>query len=77
MKWLLILLMVSNQPKPKYIPYFNQGQIFRDYKNNLTLRVIDAVALNKAMAWDEQGFINYTPRQIDSIFFKYCKIYKP
>lgn len=60
---------------PVPVEYFKQGQILLpDYACPDTLIVVDADGLNKGMALVEQGIIDATDYQIDSILHTHCKL---
>lgn len=61
--------------QPVSVPYFKQGQIlYPDYVCPDTLVVFDAEGLNKGMALVEQGFLDASDYQIDSILHENCNI---
>ena len=63
--------------RPDSIPYYKTGDTLApDYVLNDTLIVVDAVNLNKNMAWIEQGYINATDSELHSIFYKFCELKK-
>lgn len=63
----------TKEPVP--VEYFKVGQIlFPDYVCPDTLIVVDADGLNKGMGAIEQGIIDGTDGDIDSILHSNCKI---
>ena len=57
------------------VEYFKQGQLLEpDYACPDTLIVKDAVGLNKAMGLIEQGVIDATDYEIDSVLHAYCEV---
>lgn len=63
------------EKKPVSVEYFKPGDtLFPDYACPDTLIVVDAAGLNKGMALIEQGIIDATDQQIDSIIHTHCKI---
>ena len=72
--------LMTNEPpikkrKPVSIAYFKQGEmLLPSYACPDTLIVINAIELNKGMALIEQGIIDATDYQIDSLLHTTCKI---
>lgn len=68
-------LTSTNNVQPVKVGYFKPGQIlFPDYACSDTLIVNDAEGLNYAMGFIEQGIIDGTDGDIDSILHTYCRI---
>jgi hypothetical protein len=67
---------ISNiQPAPVSIEYFKKDQVLMpSYACPDTLIVVNAKRLNNGMAYIEQGFIDATDGQIDSILHSNCKL---
>ncbi|MES2287748.1 MAG: hypothetical protein V4547_18805 [Bacteroidota bacterium] len=62
--------------EPVSIEYFKVGQILMpDYACPDTLIVRDAIGLNNGMALIEQGFIDATDYEIDSVLHTHCDYY--
>lgn len=67
----------TSKKTPVYIEYFKNGQIIPpDGLCEDSLIVIDAVSLNKAVSGYEQGFYMCGDDELDSVFHKYCKLFK-
>ena len=65
----------NKRQEPVNIPYFKDGQILLpDYACADTLVVLDANGLNKAMGYIEQGIVDGTDGDIDSILHIYCRV---
>lgn len=63
--------------EPVHVPYFNEGQILEpSYACSDTLVVVDAEGLNRDMGAIEQGLIEATDGEIDSVLHLYCTIKK-
>ena len=63
---------------PVYVEYFKVGDTLPpDMVCPDTLIVVDVVGLNKGWGLMEQGFVDYTDYQIDSVLHTNCKIIKP
>ena len=70
-----VVTCLPPKKQPVYVEYFKDGQILLpDYVCTDTLIVLDAKGLNKGMAFIEQGFIEATDDQIDSILHSHTKI---
>jgi hypothetical protein len=70
----LVILYETQQPIA--VNYFTEGQvIYPDYACPDTLIVRNAMGLNKAMAWIEQGIIDADDASINEIFQLYCDYY--
>lgn len=73
--FVLYMATCGDNKQPETVGYFNQGQILLpDMACPDTLIVIDAIGLNKGMALIEQGFIDASDYQIDSILHTHCVI---
>lgn len=58
------------------VEYFHNGDVLPPQISTDTLVVKDAEGLNEAIGYYEQGFIEYEPKQLDSLFKVYCTIEK-
>lgn len=60
--------------KPVYVPYFNVGDtLYPSYACIDTMIVVDAVGFNKAMGYVEQGIVDASDSQLDSLTHVYCR----
>lgn len=72
---LAIIISCNSKKAPADIEYYKQGEVLNpSYVCPDTLIVTDAKGLNKGMALVEQGFIDATNYQIDSILHTHCII---
>lgn len=67
---------VCEQKQLVYVEYFKEGDVLPPESplGGDTLVVVCPTLLNKAIAPYEQGQIEYTDKQLDSIFHMYCII---
>lgn len=69
-----ILSCKGENKEPVYVEYFKNGQVLLpDYACPDTLIVIDAIGLNKAMAYVEQDIYWGSDADCDSLIHIYCK----
>lgn len=69
------IFIMGHKSSPVYVEYFKQGDVlYPDAVCSDTMIVNDASGLNKDMALIEQGIIEATDDQIDSVFHLYCSI---
>lgn len=67
--------LTCEQKKPIYVEYWKTGDtLLPDNICPDTLIVVDAIGLNKAMAYYEQGLDNPTEYALDSTMHVYCTI---
>lgn len=72
--WAISLLVRPVDKKPVYVEYFKMGDTLPpSYVCQDTMIVIDAVGFNRAMGYIEQGFIDGTDSDLDSLTHLYCR----
>ena len=66
----------ENKKEPVNVEYYKAGDIlYPSYACPDTLIVVNAIGLNKGMGLIEQGIIDATDWDIDSVLHSNCKLY--
>lgn len=65
-------LVLGHGKGPLKVKYFNNGDTI--HENEKVYTVVNAYKLNKIWAYYEQGYKNYSERQLRRKFSKYCTI---